>query len=98
MIYQALSTQLFIELSDKFDKRIWNLTIHHESLYTYEITVTIMSNKVNFVRKVLNYLRDKYGLVESINLTNNLHEYKQKFYNVSEEKIEQIYALYKMTG
>lgn len=98
MIYQVLSNKLFAELSDKFDKMIWNLAIHHEDLDTYELTITLMSNRGNFVRKVLNYLHDKYGLVESINIKNEIREYQQKFYHISKEKIEQMYTLYKMGG
>lgn len=98
MIYQVLSNELFTELSNKFDKMIWNLAIHHEDLNTYTITITLMSNRIDFVSDVLNYLRDKYGLVESINIKNEIREYQQQFYHISKEKIEQMYTLYKMGG
>lgn len=98
MIYQVLSNKLFAELSDKFDKMVWNLTIHHEDLNTYELTITLMSNRIDFVSDVLNYLQDKYGLIESINIKNEIREYQQKFYNIPEEKIEQMYTVYKMGG
>lgn len=97
-LQDKVASSLFIELNDVLDKELMHISIKPFMKDKFEIYIQLLHNDKEVISKMIDYMRDKYGLKNGYTHGDFMYEFDYTFYNISYEKLEMIYALSRMGG
>ena len=97
-LQDKVASSLFIELNDVLDKELMHISIKPFMKDKFEIYIQLLHNDKEVISKMINYMRDKYGLKNGYTAGDFMYEFDYTFYNISYEKLEMIYTLSRMEG
>lgn len=93
-----VASSLFVELNEVLNSEVMHISIRPFTEDKFEIYIQLLHNDRKIISKMINYMRDKYGLKNVYTAGDFTYEFDYTFYNISYEKLEMIYTLSRMGG